>query len=79
MATSAGWNGTAVELTGVKLHVARAGSGHPVLVLHHDIGTGHLLLGIPPSPEATQALVDFALRALSTSVAPYASTEARSR
>ena len=39
MATSAGWNETAVELTGVKLHVARAGSGRPVLVLHHDIGS----------------------------------------
>src|SRR5437660_4328939 len=39
MATSAGWNETAVELTGVKLHVARAGGGRPVLVLHHDIGS----------------------------------------
>jgi pimeloyl-ACP methyl ester carboxylesterase len=39
MATSAGWNETAVELTGVKLHVARAGSGRQVLVLHHDIGS----------------------------------------
>jgi AcrR family transcriptional regulator len=39
----------------------------------------YLLLGIPPSREATQALVDFALRALSTSAAPYASTEVRSR
>ena len=39
MATSAGWNETAVELTGAKLHVTRAGSGRPVLVLHHDIGS----------------------------------------
>jgi AcrR family transcriptional regulator len=39
----------------------------------------HLLLGIPPAREVTQALVDFALRALSTSAAPYASTEMRSR
>jgi AcrR family transcriptional regulator len=39
----------------------------------------HLLLGIPPSREGTQALVDFALRALTISTAPYVSTEARSR
>jgi AcrR family transcriptional regulator len=39
----------------------------------------HLLLGIPPSREATQALVDFAFRALNISTAPYVSTEARSR
>jgi pimeloyl-ACP methyl ester carboxylesterase len=34
-----GWTETAVELAGSKLHLARAGSGRPVLVLHHDIGT----------------------------------------
>jgi AcrR family transcriptional regulator len=39
----------------------------------------HLLLGIPPAREVTQALVDFALRALTTSTASYASTEPRSR
>jgi len=39
MATSAEWNETAVEMPSVKLHVARAGSGRPVLVLHHDIGS----------------------------------------
>jgi pimeloyl-ACP methyl ester carboxylesterase len=39
MATSAGWTETAVEVAGVRLHLARAGSGRPVLVLHHDIGS----------------------------------------
>ena len=34
-----GWTEAAVELAGSKLHLARAGSGRPVLVLHHDIGT----------------------------------------
>src|SRR6266446_3164166 len=39
MATSAEWNETAVEMASVKLHLARAGGGRPVLVLHHDIGS----------------------------------------
>src|ERR1700741_1048383 len=39
MATGTRWTETAVELAGVKLHLARAGSGRPALVLHHDIGT----------------------------------------
>jgi pimeloyl-ACP methyl ester carboxylesterase len=39
MAMVAGWTETAVEVAGVKLHLARAGSGRPVLVLHHDIGS----------------------------------------
>jgi pimeloyl-ACP methyl ester carboxylesterase len=39
MATVAGWTETAVEVAGIKLHLARAGSGRPVLVLHHDIGS----------------------------------------
>jgi len=39
MATGTGWTETVVELAGVKLHLARAGSGRPVLVLHHDIGS----------------------------------------
>ncbi len=39
MATIAGWTETAVEVAGVRLHLARAGSGRPVLVLHHDIGS----------------------------------------
>jgi len=34
-----GWGERVVELTGAKLHLARAGSGRPVLVLHHDIGS----------------------------------------
>jgi pimeloyl-ACP methyl ester carboxylesterase len=38
MAT-ASWSEAAVNVAGVKLHLARAGSGWPVLVLHHDIGT----------------------------------------
>ena len=39
MATRTGWNETVVELARIKLHLARAGSGRPVLVLHHDIGS----------------------------------------
>ena len=39
MATGTRWTETVVELAGVKLHLARAGSGRPVLVLHHDIGS----------------------------------------
>jgi pimeloyl-ACP methyl ester carboxylesterase len=39
MATGAGWTETAIEVAGVKLHLARAGAGRPVLVLHHDIGS----------------------------------------
>jgi len=39
MATGRGWSETVSELAGVKLHLARAGSGRPVLVLHHDTGS----------------------------------------
>ena len=39
MTTVNSWTETAVELAGVKLHLARAGSGRPLLVLHHDIGS----------------------------------------
>jgi pimeloyl-ACP methyl ester carboxylesterase len=39
MATGARWTETAVELGGVKLHLARAGVGRSLLVLHHDIGS----------------------------------------
>ena len=39
MTTVNSWTETAVELAGVKLHLARAGSGRPVLVLHHDTGS----------------------------------------
>jgi len=39
MANSPKWAERSVEIAGVKIHVARAGKGHPLLVLHHDIGT----------------------------------------
>ena len=39
MATGRDWSERVVELADVKLHLARAGSGRPVLVLHHDIGS----------------------------------------
>ena len=39
MAGGTGWNETVVELEGVKLHLARAGSGRQLLVLHHDTGS----------------------------------------
>lgn len=35
----AGWSEHDIELGEVKLHLWRGGSGRPVLVLHHDIGT----------------------------------------
>jgi pimeloyl-ACP methyl ester carboxylesterase len=33
------WTDTASTIAGGRLHVSRAGSGRPVLMLHHDIGT----------------------------------------
>ena len=36
---SVAWTDTVKEIAGIKLHLARAGSGPTVLVLHHDIGT----------------------------------------
>jgi pimeloyl-ACP methyl ester carboxylesterase len=39
MATGRVWRESVVELAEIKLHLARAGSGRPVLVLHHDIGS----------------------------------------
>src|SRR5215469_8382969 len=39
MAAGRGWSERIVELGGVKLHLARAGHGRPILVLHHDIGS----------------------------------------
>ena len=34
-----GWSEREIELAGTKVHVMRGGSGRPVLLLHHDIGT----------------------------------------
>lgn len=39
MATGTDWTESEVELAGVKVHLARAGAGRPVVVLHHDIGS----------------------------------------
>ena len=39
MTTVTGWTETTVEVAGIRLHLARAGSGRPALVLHHDIGS----------------------------------------
>src|SRR5262245_11043773 len=33
------WSDKLVDVAGVKIHLSRAGSGAPMLVLHHDIGT----------------------------------------
>jgi pimeloyl-ACP methyl ester carboxylesterase len=33
------WHQSVVEVAGTNLHLARAGRGRPVLVLHHDTGT----------------------------------------
>lgn len=35
----ANWTESTVEAAGIKLHVARAGRGRPVMVLHHETGT----------------------------------------
>jgi pimeloyl-ACP methyl ester carboxylesterase len=39
MATGRVWNKSELDIAGGKLHVARAGSGRSVVVLHHDIGS----------------------------------------
>jgi len=39
MAAGRDWSESVVEVAGSKLHLGRAGSGRPVLVLHHDIGS----------------------------------------
>jgi len=39
MSGSVAWNRSTVEVAGSKVHVARAGKGRPVMVLHHDGGT----------------------------------------
>ncbi len=39
MAAGKDWSELVVEVAGTKLHLARAGSGRPVLVLHHDTGS----------------------------------------
>lgn len=36
---SVSWTESTHEIAGGKLHLSRAGSGRPLLVLHHDIGT----------------------------------------
>lgn len=38
-ASGTGWTETRVALAGGGVHVARAGRGRPLLVLHHEIGT----------------------------------------
>ncbi len=39
MPSGVSWNETAMTIAGSKMHLLRGGSGRPVLVLHHDIGT----------------------------------------
>ena len=39
MPSGVAWTETALDIAGTKLHLTRGGSGPPVLVLHHDIGT----------------------------------------
>jgi pimeloyl-ACP methyl ester carboxylesterase len=61
MAAGKDWSESVVEVAGTKLHLARAGSGRPVVVLHHDIGSpdrlpfydelaGHFDVLVPPHP-----------------------------
>jgi pimeloyl-ACP methyl ester carboxylesterase len=35
----ADWTASTIDVAGTKLHVARAGRGRPVMVLHHETGT----------------------------------------
>ena len=37
--TTISWESETVHVAGIALHLARAGSGAPLLVLHHDIGS----------------------------------------
>jgi pimeloyl-ACP methyl ester carboxylesterase len=39
MSTDINWKTSEEQVAGCKMHLMRAGSGAPVLVLHHDIGT----------------------------------------
>src|SRR5215472_12688375 len=39
MATGTGWSESVVGLAEAKMHLARAGTGRPILVLHHDLGS----------------------------------------
>jgi pimeloyl-ACP methyl ester carboxylesterase len=39
MATGRVWSESELDVAGGKLHLARAGSGRPVVVLHHDTGS----------------------------------------
>src|SRR5271163_4833332 len=39
MAAGKSWSESVVEVAGAKIHLARAGSGRPLVVLHHDIGS----------------------------------------
>src|ERR1700730_17657893 len=39
MAAGKSWSESVVEVAGAKIHLARAGSGRPVGVLHHDLGS----------------------------------------
>lgn len=36
---SVAWTSDTAQIAGIALHVAKAGSGPPILVLHHDIGS----------------------------------------
>ena len=36
---SVAWTDSSIEIAGTKMHLSRGGSGPPLLVLHHDIGT----------------------------------------
>ena len=39
IATDVAWTAEDVRVAGMKLHLRRAGSGQPLLVLHHDVGS----------------------------------------
>ena len=39
MPSGVSWNETVMSIAGTRIHLMRGGSGPPLLVLHHDIGT----------------------------------------
>ena len=51
------WESETVHIAGIAMHVARAGSGPPLLVLHHDIGSPERLPFYDALAEAFTVLV----------------------
>ena len=55
--TTVSWESETVHVAGTALHLARAGTGAPLLVLHHDVGTPERLPFYDALAEAFTVLV----------------------